>query len=224
MTTTSQSAALLSMQRPGRKFRLGLIGGMGSGKSEIARLFSELGGAVVAGDPLGHEALRDPQIRQQLVNRWGSELLDEHGQIDRRRLAAIVFADPQQRQYLESLSLPYIKRRMAEELAKAEADSDKRFLVLDAAIMLEVGWCHQCDAIVFVDAPREVRLARLANQRGWSEAEVARREAAQMSLTEKRNHADHVIDNSGTLEQARAQVLELLQRLQLPIVEVRTTV
>ena len=218
------ASPLHSPRRPGCKFRLGLVGGMGSGKSEIAKLFAEQGAVVVAGDPLGHEALRDPAIRQQIVARWGSGLLDAQGQVDRRKLAAVVFSDDRERKYLESLSLPYIKRRIAEELARAEADPQARLIVLDAAIMLEVGWDHECDAIVFVEAPRAVRLNRLAQQRGWTEAEVVRREAAQLPLTEKARRADHVIDNGGALEQTRRQVVELLQRLQRVSSEARTTV
>jgi dephospho-CoA kinase len=100
---------------------------------------------------------------------------------------------------------PYIAQRIREEIASARLRPDVRLIVLDAAVMLEAGWHDVCDHLVFVDAPHPVRLQRL-NERGWSAQAVADRESAQMSLAEKRAHADAVVDNSGPPELAMAQV------------------
>src|SRR5207244_5171971 len=115
---------------------------------------------------------------------------------DRRRLGAIVFADPAELRALEALVHPWIGRRIAEEVAAARADPAVRLVVLDAAVMMEAGWEGVCDRLVYVDAPCEVRLARLAGQRGWDEKEVAAREKAQLPLEEKARRAGHVVDNS----------------------------
>ncbi len=191
---------------------IGLVGGMGSGKSLVAEVLAASGGKIVSGDLLGHEALRQPGIQAQVVQRWGTGVLDANGAVDRRRVGPIVFADPKQRQALESLVFPWIGRRIQEEIESGQQDPKVAFLILDAAIMLETGWSDVCDRLIFVDAPREARLRRLAQQRGWTAEEVDAREKAQMPLTEKKQRADIVLENSGSSEQLQRQVHDLLER------------
>jgi dephospho-CoA kinase len=188
---------------------------MGSGKSLVAEEFARRGGRVVNGDQLGHEGLRQPGIRDQLVARWGEQILTDRGEIDRRQVARIVFADAAERKALEAAVHPYIGRRFNEEVAAAAADPAVKFVVLDAAVMLEAGWDKVCDRLVFVDAPRELRVRRLAEQRGWTPEDVAARESAQMPLDEKRRRADFVIDNSGTRAELVRQVEDLLRQWEL---------
>jgi dephospho-CoA kinase len=188
---------------------VGIVGGIGSGKSTVAAEFAAHGGHLIAADRLGHEALREPGIKQEIVACWGDRVLDDAQQIDRKRLAAIVFADPNERRALEAMTHPYIKQRICEEIARARQQAEVRLIVLDAAVMLEAGWHDVCDHLVFVDAPHLVRLQRV-KERGWSTVEVADRENAQMSLPEKRGHADAIVDNSGMPEGAAAQVREIL--------------
>jgi dephospho-CoA kinase len=174
-------------------------------------MFAELGGHVIAADQLGHEALREPAIREQVLRRWGEGILNSAGEVDRKKLAAIVFADVKERRALEAMVFPWIERRIREEKAKGEADPSILLIVLDAAILLETGWGELCDAIVYVHAPREQRLARLKSGRGWTEEEVAAREHAQLPAEEKSARADFQIDNSGSVEATRRQVEELFQ-------------
>jgi dephospho-CoA kinase len=194
---------------------VGLVGGMGSGKSRVAQAFARHGAAVVAGDPLGHEALERPEILERVAARWGERVVDENGFVDRRKLGAIVFASPVERANLEHLVFPWIEARIREEIAKAQADPVVPFVVLDAAIMLEAGWNNVCDRIVYVHAPREERLARLAAQRGWTADEVANRETAQLPLSVKASRADAAVDNSGGTDAMQAQVDELVRRWHL---------
>src|SRR5437763_12800469 len=140
---------------------VGLVGGIGSGKSEVAAALARRGGCLVAGDPLGHAALRQPSVRQQVVDRWGPDLLGADGEIDRTKLGAVVFADADERAALEAIVHPWISRRLREQLIAAKADPNCRFVVLDAAVMLEAGWRTACDVVVYVDAPRAVRLRRV---------------------------------------------------------------
>ncbi|MFO0863933.1 MAG: dephospho-CoA kinase [Gemmataceae bacterium] len=191
---------------------IGIVGGIGSGKSFVAAEFARRGGRLISADPLGHDALRQPHLRDRVVERWGRKVLDATGDVDRRALGRIVFPDPKELRALEAITYPYIEQRVAEEIAKAEADPAVRFVILDAAVMLEAGWSNRCDHIVFIDAPREVRLARLIQTRGWTEAELARREANQMPLDEKRRHADGLIQNGGDGEGIRSQVERLLRQ------------
>lgn len=195
-----------------RPLVIGLIGGIGSGKSHAAAVFAQRGAHVIAADELGHEALHQPAIRAQVVDRWGARVLDAKGEVDRKKLGSIVFAAPAERQALEAMVFPWIERRLQEEVQTARNDSQCQLVVLDAAIMLETGWNRVCDKLIFVDAPRTQRLQRLAKQRGWTEEKLAAREKAQMPLEEKRLQADYVLDNSGAPEQLARQVDNLLRR------------
>jgi dephospho-CoA kinase len=190
---------------------LGLIGGIGSGKTQVAAELARHGGRVISGDQLGHEGLRQPALREQVIRRWGPGVLDEHGEVVRRRLGALVFADPAELRDLEAILFPWIERRLREEIARAQSDPEVRFVVVDAAVMLEAGWDRLCDAVVFVHAPEAERLRRLAQERGWSAKEVAAREQAQWPLTEKVRRAHATVDNSGSPEQLARQVEDLLR-------------
>jgi dephospho-CoA kinase len=190
---------------------VGLIGGIGSGKSQVAAALIRHGARVISGDELGHLALKQPKIRQAIVSRWGTGVLDAKGEIERKRLGAIVFASPAERRALEALVHPWIKSRIEAEVQALKKDPAVRLIVLDAAIMLEAGWSHVCDRVIYVDAPDDMRSRRLAQQRGWTTKEVEAREAAQLPLTEKRARADHVLDNSASLDYLHRQVDELLE-------------
>jgi dephospho-CoA kinase len=191
---------------------IGLIGGMGSGKSEVAAAFARRGAVVVSGDQAGHEALLQPAIKEQVVRRWGRGVLDEHGEVQRKNVAAIVFHDAAERKALETIVFPWIERSLHEQIVAAKRDPRVPVIILDAAVMLETGWSKECDKLVFVDAPRPLRLQRLAAARGWTEKDVHDREQAQLPLTEKRNRADAILENSGKLDEVDRQVGELLKR------------
>jgi dephospho-CoA kinase len=191
---------------------IGIVGGIGSGKSAVADALRSLGGFLVIADRLGHEALLQPDIKAKLRERWGDAILDEHGDIDRKKIAAIVFADAAKLRFLEAQVFPHIENRIIQEIALARSKDEINFIILDAAIMIETGWHRHCDKVLFVDAPRPLRLARLKEKRGWSEEELDRREKMQMPLEEKMNRADAVIVNDGDFEKVVRQVKETLVR------------
>ncbi len=187
---------------------IGIIGGIGSGKSAAAAALARQGGRVVAGDPAGHAALLDPTIRQRIAERWPAAI-DQEGNVDRKVLGRIVFADSAQLRELESFVFPWIKSRLQQEIDAAIADPAVRYVVLDAAVMLEAGWDGVCDKIIFIDAPREMRIARVA-ARGWSADELDRRERSQMSIEEKRRRSDAVLSNESDLNQLQRDADQLL--------------
>lgn len=198
---------------------IGIVGGIGSGKSLVAQLIAEYGPGpvkVIDADRIGHDALRQPAIREAVLQRW-PEVGEPNGEVSRRRLGQIVFSTTEdglsQRHELESIVFPWIGEKIQQELDAAQADPSIRLIVLDAAIMLETGWNKVCDRIVYVHAPRSQRLARLAESRGWEPAELARRESAQMSLPAKEGLAHHTLDNSGNPEFLREQVVALLNEI-----------
>ncbi len=194
---------------------IGILGGVASGKSLVARQLARLGAGVLDADRAGHEVLRLPQIEDAARRRWGDGVFGPDGRIDRSRLARLVFADPpdgpRERRHLERLTHPEIARLLSLQ-AEALTASGSRAVVLDAPLLLETGWESLCEKLVFVHASRRARLAR-AFARGWSKEDFASREEAQESLDSKRELADVVVDNSGSSEQTQAQVEHFWQSL-----------
>lgn len=194
---------------------IAIAGGIGSGKSVVAREFASQGGHLILADELGHEALRQPEIKGRIVAQWGKDVLDNQGNIARRRLGQIVFAHPAERKRLEEIVFPFIKRRMTEEKEKANRSECVRFIVLDAAVLLEAGWTDDVSHLVFVEAPREIRLERLMATRGWDARELDRREQSQIPLEQKKQRADAIITNTEGLDSVAQQVSNLLNHWKL---------
>lgn len=196
---------------PLRKPIIGLAGGIGSGKSTVARMLGELGCVVADSDATARAALHDPAIRRRIVDRWGADVLDGGGEIDRSKLAGIVFADSTQRKALETIMHPWIEARRRELFAAAPGDAPA--LVIDAPLLFEAGLDAECDTVIFVDAPREVRLERVKAARGWDEAELKRREESQLPLDEKRRRADDILINNGDVGELHELVCRALRRI-----------
>jgi len=190
---------------------IGISGGIGAGKSTVARILAELGCFVVDSDELARQALLDRTVVETLVQWWGQEILDPHGQVDRRAVAEIVFTRPTERERLESLVHPWIEsHRLA--LFKTAPDAAPA-LVIDAPLLVEVGIDEQCDAVIFVNSDRSVRLDRLTQNRGWSDQELGQREESQLPLDVKRIRADYVVDNDGDLTSLTEQVRQTLHEI-----------
>jgi dephospho-CoA kinase len=187
---------------------IGITGGVASGKSLVARQLARLGAGVLDADQTGHEVLRLPHVEAAVRRHWGEVVFGADGRIDRARLARIVFAagpeGTRERNYLEQLTHPEIARLLKQQ-ANALAVAGTTVAVLDAALLIEAGWDDMCEKTLFVDAPREARLAR-AMARGWKEEDFAAREGVQESLDHKRARADVIIDNSGSPERTQAQI------------------
>jgi len=193
---------------------VGVLGGIGSGKSTVARMIaSEGGGLVIDADADAKAALDEPAVRDQLVAWWGEGVLHEDGRVDRKALADIVFADESERRRLESVVHPRVAAKRASKLEEARGDGSVVLVVLDVPLLAEVGLADQCDALVFVEADRAARLERLGRTRGWGEAEVARREKNQMPLDRKREMAHYVVRNDDTSEACLAQVRKVVPRI-----------
>jgi dephospho-CoA kinase len=178
-----------------RKLVIGLVGGIGSGKSFVAKLLGKRGGMVIDGDLVGHEALRQPAIRDRVVAEFGPGILGDDGEIVRRRVAEKVFRDRDALRRLETIVHPWIGQEIASRVEAALVNPAVRFVVLDAAVMLEAGWNNVCDRIVYVDASPEIRYARLA-ARGWTREQIDARERSQWPVAEKARFADVRLDNN----------------------------
>ncbi len=193
---------------------VGIVGGVASGKSQVARMFGQLGAEIIDADQAGHEVLDEPAVIQAATHRWGTGILGKDGKLDRRAIADRVFGPGNRDELLfwEGVTHPRIHDRISQRLADLAALPGDRVVVLEAALLFEAGWDTLCDLVVFIDAADSIRRQRAAVRR-WSASEWEQREAAQTSLAEKRRKADIVIDNSGTLEQTYLQVQALWNQL-----------
>lgn len=195
---------------------IGLIGGVASGKSFAADCFEQLGAVRLDGDVAGHRVLEEPEVMDQARQRWGEAIFDVQGRIDRSRLARIVFGPSpeavEELAFLESLSHPRIGNFLRNQLDQLRAQGKVQVAVVDAAMLLKAGWDDFCDKIVFVDCPEPLRRQR-ALARGWDEQQLSRREQSQQTLEQKRSRADYVIENSGTLEGFRQQIMHFWDSL-----------
>lgn len=202
------------MTTPKKPLVIGVTGGIGSGKSSVARLLAECNGIVVDADQIAHEALRQPELLGRVVAQFGTTVIGPDGAIDRKRLGKIVFSAPEKRVALEAIVLPWIRGRIHQELSAARARTDCRIVVLDAPLLIEGGWTDHVDVMIHVDSSFSSRLARVQD-RGWDESELKRRELLQLPLTDKQAMADHVINNSGGFESLRSQVQAIVKELGL---------
>jgi dephospho-CoA kinase len=171
-------------------------------------MFEDLGATVVSADEIAHAVLNDPDTRQRILGRWGREVLEPGGQVNRRALAKRVFGDAEERAALEAITHPAIAARMREQVAAAQRAPEALAVVVDAPLLLEAELDSLCDVLVFVQCPRAVRAERIS-ERGWDPEELARRERHQADLETKRTRADHIIRNNGSPKNTREQVDQL---------------
>jgi dephospho-CoA kinase len=192
---------------------IGISGGIGSGKSMVAGIFRELGCMVISSDEQVREAYKDQRIVRQLREWWGESVLDEQGELNRKKVADIIFGDPSQRLRLETLLHPAVAVLRQKRMEVGGEDPQVTAFVWDTPLLFEAGLRGGCDAIVFVEAPLERRLERVKASRGWTEAELHRREKSQWPLDKKREISDYIVVNTADAEYVRGQVREVLFRI-----------
>jgi dephospho-CoA kinase len=201
------------MPRSKHKPVIGLMGGIGSGKSFIARLMAQEGCAVIDADQIARDALKEPAVIAQLVQWWGPAVLDAQGQIDRRAVAGIVFQNEVERRKLENLVHPEVGRRRALLHQQHQADPAVRAIVEDCPLLVESGIDRECDVLVYVASSPENRLRRVQSQRGWDAQELDRRQKSQLGLDIKQKLADYVVDNDADSVQSLLQVRRVLSQI-----------
>ncbi len=191
--------------------RVGLTGGVASGKSSVSAILRELGAVVVDADALAREVVGPgtPGLAA-VVTAFGPEVLGPDGALDRARLGALVFADADRRTTLEAIVHPLVRARAAELEASAPAGA---VVVHDIPLLVETGQAASFDAVLVVDVPVEVQVSRAVRDRGWSEDEARSRIAAQASREDRLAAATYVVDNTGTTEDLRQRVAEVFAEL-----------
>jgi dephospho-CoA kinase len=191
--------------------RVGLTGGVGSGKSTVSAMLAELGAVVIDADLLAREVVAPgSEGLAAVVEAFGPTVLTATGELDRPALGAVVFADEAARRRLEAIIHPLVRARGAELEAAAPAEA---VVVHDIPLLAETGQADAFDAVVVVDVPVEVQMERMVRSRGMSPHEAQSRVAAQATREQRRAVATYVIDNTGTLEDLRDLVAEVFEAL-----------
>lgn len=192
---------------------VGIVGGIGSGKSSVVRSITDIPLTVIDADRAGHKLLKDPKIKNALVDEFGESILTNL-EIDRALLADRVFgpdeAHSQSLAVLNQILHPVIRKEIHRQIRNARHSAA---VILDAALLLEGGWADDCDAIIFIDTPLSLRQQRVRVNRGWSAEELSRREARQWNLEKKRNAADFVVENSSTPAKSAEEMKKILGRI-----------
>ena len=198
-----------------RKFLLvGLTGGIATGKSTVSALLRQLGCEIIDADLLAREVVQPGQpALAQIVTEFGRDVVTAAGELDRKKLGAVVFANPERRRRLEAITHPAIRERF---LARLDELAEKGFVglaVFDAAVMIESGNYKNMERMIVVVTDEATQMARLRARDGTDDAENRRKIGSQMPLAEKAKLADYVIDNSGTREATAEQVRRVFAAL-----------
>jgi dephospho-CoA kinase len=187
--------------------RVGLTGGVASGKSTVAAALADLGAVIIDADALAREVVaKGTPGLDDVVAEFGEELLGSDGELDRPAMGRLVFNDASARKRLEAIVHPLVFERIVELEDRADEDA---VVVHDIPLLAESGRADTFDAVIVVDAPPEVQLERMLTDRGWTREDAGSRIAAQATREERRAIATHVIENSGTREDLRARVAEV---------------
>ena len=191
--------------------RVGLTGGIASGKSTVSSFLRELGAVVIDADQLAREVVAPgTDGLRQVVEAFGPEVLTADGQMDRPKVGSIVFADPQKRQLLEGIIWPLVGARTVELVDAAGPDA---LVVHDIPLLVETGQASLYDAVIVVDVPTEVQVERMVRDRGMTEEDALARIGAQATREQRLAVATYVIENTGTLEDLRQRVTEVFKQL-----------
>jgi dephospho-CoA kinase len=184
----------------------GLTGGIASGKSTVAAFLEALGAKVIDADRVGHELLHSSSpIYSQVVARFGREVLNPGGEIDRGRLGAVVFSSPEKLSELTSMMHPTLIARLENRVEELRSHHPRAVILVDAALIYEAGVADRFAKILAAWCRPEQQIERLVAKTGLSRQEAVQRLASQIAPEEKRRRADYVIDCSGSLEETRAQ-------------------
>jgi dephospho-CoA kinase len=187
---------------------IGLTGGIGSGKTTAAEILAELGALVIHADAVGHDVYAPGTPGwQAVVDAFGRDIVDTaHGSIDRRKLAAVVFAEPLALKRLNAIVHPLIQQEIQRRIAALRSGGATAPIVVEAAILIEANWVSMVDEVWLLVAPKDCVVERVRSQRRLPTADIEARIAAQLSDAERRRFADVVIENTATREDLRRQL------------------
>jgi len=199
----------------GKKPIIGILGGIGSGKSTVAAEFAKLDCAVIDADKIAHELLDRKDIKEKVVGLFGQAVLDSSKRVDSSKLADIVFTDADKLCTLNRIIHPFVLARVEELIKQYQADVGAvreppvQAIVLDMPLLAEVGWAERCDKLIFVDCKRQSRVDRAKKLCFFDENKIKIRENFQISLDKKATISDNTIDNNSGFSALAKQVTDI---------------
>jgi len=201
------------MSSSAKKPIIGIMGGIGSGKSTVAAEFCKLGCKTISADKIAHTLLEEPFIREKIVACFGNDILDTSGNIDHRRLADIVFSDIDKLSELNSIVHPPVLLRVEQLIEEYNGQKEVKAIVLDMPLLLEVGWHKRCDRLIFVDCSEDLRQERAKKSNFFDENWIKIREKFQISLDKKASIADNTVNNNSGFAILAKQVADVFSAI-----------
>ncbi|ACO04469.1 MAG TPA: dephospho-CoA kinase [Persephonella sp.] len=191
--------------------KVGLTGSIGTGKSTVGKIFSELGAYVIDADKVVHTLLKREDIKEKIRKEFG-DVFDSKGEIDRKKLGSIVFKDPEKKKKLESIIHPEVRKEIERSIKKIEDKDPESIVIVEVPLLIETGSYRDYDIVILVYAPEKLQLERLI-KKGFSKDEALRRIRSQLPIDEKIKYADIVIYNTGDLKRLREEVESVYRKL-----------
>lgn len=193
---------------------IGLTGGVASGKSTVSRILKSLGAEIIDVDIIGRDVVtKGSPCLEEIIRHFGRGILLEDGSLDRKKLGSIVFKDRNELQYLNGIMHPVMIDRVKLLLEEMKRQQKMDKVVVDAAILIEMGLHRLVDEVWVVSIPRELQVERLMKRDGISRARAEAMVGAQMSAEQKRQYADIIIENTGSVEELEKRVKKLWMKL-----------
>ncbi len=196
------------MGKAGTKPIIGIIGGIGSGKSTVAAEFGKLGCKVIDADKIAHELLEKKSVKEKIVEYFGPVILNPKGKINRRKLAEIVFSDAGKLASLNRVIHPLVLEKTEKLIEKYKSQKKVKAVVLDMPLLVEVGWKERCNKLIFVDCPQKIR-AKRAEKMGFNKNQLKIRENFQISLDKKAKLTDNIVENNSGFSALVRQVADI---------------
>ena len=187
---------------------IGILGGVGSGKSAVAAEFAKLGCKIIDADKIVHELLDERGVREKVIALFGTKVIGPQDFIDRGKVAEIVFNDPEKLAELNKILHPLVLERTEELIRQYRQDNRVKAIVLDMPLLVEVGWDKRCDRLIFVDCNEKIRENRAKNK-GFEKNHIKIREKFQISLDKKKNIADNTVNNNSDFSALVRQIAEI---------------
>jgi len=193
--------------------KAGLTGSIATGKSTVAGFFKEMSARVVDADEIAHQTLKRADVQEEIVKKYGKDILDGHQHVDRKKLGGIIFKDTSARQWLNGLVHPIVYQEIDKKIRRIQKDARQNLIIVDVPLLIESGEPRRFGPVVLAYCPEEIQLERLQQRDNLDRRNAIQRIRTQMSVEEKRKYADYIIDTTGTVQHTQQQVREVYRKL-----------